>query len=198
MGNIKEGKLLYHLTKTSNLDSIIENGLMPRRRVSEQSVPFADVADPNIISKRTLLNLQDFVPFHFHPYSAFDVAVKRRYGKGEFIYICILREKAKYNKYKILPIHPLSPTGRITLYEYDEGFKLIDWDTMHTPGNEERYKKHVKMAECLTNKVIQAKSFQCIYVQSEATRKLVEWKLRNYNINSRPPYVNVGRWFGEN
>lgn len=34
----KTGKLLYHLTKLENLESIIENGLLPRKEVINQIV----------------------------------------------------------------------------------------------------------------------------------------------------------------
>ncbi|QKY70259.1 DarT ssDNA thymidine ADP-ribosyltransferase family protein [Lentibacillus sp. CBA3610] len=194
LGNIKEKKLLYHLTKLSNIDSIIEKGLTPRKLIKNHEILFQDVADPDIISKRTVLDLQEFVPFHFHPYSAFDTAVKSKYSEEEFVYICIHREKARYNKFKILLKHPLT-TEQPKLYDYDEGFELIDWDTMHTMGNETDYKKHVKMAECLTSKVIPAKHFQCIYVKNDNTKQLVEEKLQVHKISARPPYVNIGEWF---
>lgn len=194
MGKIKKKKLLYHLTKLSNMDSIIEKGLAPRKLISDHEILFQDVADPDIISKRTLLGLQEYVPFHFHPYSAFDKAVKSRYSDEEFVYICILREGARDNNFKILPMHPLT-AEQPKLYDYDEGFKLIDWDTMHTLGNETEYKKHVKMAECLTHKVIPAKFFQCIYVKDEKTKQLIHEKLRDHKIITPPPYVNIGKWF---
>ena len=44
--------LLYHLTKLSNLESIIEHGMLPRRKVIEQGLGFEDIADAKIISKR--------------------------------------------------------------------------------------------------------------------------------------------------
>lgn len=45
------------------------------------------------------------------------------------IYLCFDRELAKLNHFKILPIHPLS-LDECVLYEYDEGFQKIDWDTL--------------------------------------------------------------------
>lgn len=46
--NIKEGKLLYHLTHIDNLDSIIKNGLLPRTRVIENDLLCTDVANEDI------------------------------------------------------------------------------------------------------------------------------------------------------
>ena len=54
---IKYGKLLYHLTKLSNLDSIIENGLVSRKILEDKAVTFADVADHDIMDKRKRFGL---------------------------------------------------------------------------------------------------------------------------------------------
>ncbi len=42
---VKEGKLLYHLTRLSNLDSIIEHGLVSRKLVKDNGVRFSDIAN---------------------------------------------------------------------------------------------------------------------------------------------------------
>ncbi|CAM3309750.1 DarT ssDNA thymidine ADP-ribosyltransferase family protein [Filibacter tadaridae] len=194
MGNIKEGKLLYHLTRLSNLDSIIEHGLVSRKLVKDNDVQFFDIADQKIITKRTELGLDEFTPFHFHPYSSFDVAVKSTYADEEFIYICIRRGLAKDNNFKILPRHPLNDEENFQLYDYDEGFEAIDWETMHTLGTEDRYTKNVKMAECLTPLIVPAKLFHCIYVRNEEIRSLVKEKLQSKGITKTPPFVDIGHW----
>lgn len=194
MSSIKEKKLLYHLTRLSNLDSIIEHGLVSRKLVKNNDVKFFDIADQEIISKRTNLGLDEYTPFHFHPYSSFDVAVKNTYSNEEFIYICIQRDLAKSKNFKILPRHPLNTEKNFQLYDYEEGFKAIDWDTMHTTGTENPYVKSVKMAECLTQQILPAEFFHCIYVKSEETRVAVKRKLESKGIISTPPYVSVGRW----
>ena len=50
IGNIKTGKLLYHLTRLSNLGSILKNGLVSRKLVEDNDVHFFDVADQEIIT----------------------------------------------------------------------------------------------------------------------------------------------------
>ena len=52
MGKIREGKLLYHLTQLSNLDSIISHGLVPRSVLEQHGAFFSDVADSEIMRKR--------------------------------------------------------------------------------------------------------------------------------------------------
>ena len=75
--NTRNKKLLYHLTELDNMNSIIEYGLMSRADIKNKKLKYHDVADQAIIGKREELGLDKYVPFHFHPYSAFDVAVKK-------------------------------------------------------------------------------------------------------------------------
>lgn len=192
INNIRRGKLLYHLTELENLPSIIEHGLLPRKYAKQ--FKFKDVANQEIIEKRSKFNLDEYTPFHFHPYSAFDVAVKSEHKDDNLIYICIRREVARANGFKILPKHLLS-ISECTLYEYDEGFNKIDWEAMQTPGNENEYVKHVKMAECITDLMIPVDGFASIYVKDDETKELVESLLNKNDVDFPPPFVNVQKWF---
>lgn len=195
--NAKNGKLLYHLTEFRNLQSIIENGLIPRKVLHENTVKFGDIANPEIITKREKLGLDEYVPFHFHPYSAFDTAVKRQYAAEEMIYICIRRELARMNNFKVLPKHPLS-LEECELYDYEEGVRRIDWDTLMEVGRTDEEAKHIKMAECLSEYVIPVRYFQCIYVSSDTMKKAAEDILHRNEVVFPPPFVNVmPQWFGK-
>lgn len=77
--------------------------------------------------------MDEYIPFHFHPYSAFDVAVKKTHAGEEMIYICITRSLARYNNFRILPKHPLA-LEECQLYDYDKGFEMIDWDILTRVG----------------------------------------------------------------
>ena len=193
--NVKSGKLLYHLTELKNLESIIRFGLVPRKVLLENTVTFEDIANPEIIVKRERLGLDEYIPFHFHPYTAFDLAVKKQHANDEMMYICIRRELARRNNFKVLPKHPLSLED-CQLYDYEEGFKRIDWDTMAKVGLTDPDSKQTKMAECLSAKVIPVDCFQCFYVPSEQSKEFAENTLRAYGIEFPPPFVNVmPQWF---
>lgn len=192
---VRNKKLLYHLTRVDNMEAIIDRGLLPRKYLLEQNMPFGDVADPEIIRKRKMLNLDKYTPFHFHPYSAFDVAVKNTYPTDIFVYICIKRALADFNDFKILPRHPLSQQD-FELYNYKEGINAIDWDTMEKTGTTDEYARNVKMAECLTEKCIPADLFQCVYVPDEEIKIYVEALFKKKGITEQPPYVDVQpKWF---
>lgn len=191
MGKIEDGKLLYHLTKLSNLDSIIKNGLVSRKLLLEHGAFFEDVADPEIMEKRTRFGLDKYIPFHFHPYSSFDVAVKKTYSRDEFIYICLQRSLAEFNKFLILPKHPLS-IEEVQLLEYNEGMQRIDWNAMEKSSTESEYIKNVRMAECLTEKIVPLNCFHSIAVRNKEAKRLVEEKIAR--VDGHKLYVNIQPW----
>lgn len=191
MGKIRNGKLFYHLTKLSNLDSIIENGLVSRRILESHRVAFGDVANSQIMSKRKEFGLDHYVPFHFHPYSSFDVIVKNTYSNDEFIYICIYRSLARDNKFLILPRHPLS-IEEVRLLSFDDGMNEIDWDAMESSSTASEYCKNVRMAECLTDKIVPVDCFQSIAVRNQDVKEIVEEKLQG--VSGLKPYVNIQPW----
>lgn len=194
----KTQKLLYHLTQVDNFQSIVHNGLLPRRIIVENRIPFSDVADTGIIDKRSEYDLDCFIPFHFHPYSAFDVAVKNKYDAHRMLYMCITRSLAREKAFKVLPKHPLS-LDECVLYEYDEGFDLIDWDTLTTKNLHTDYAREVKMAECLTNLAIPIEWFSQLYVPSQNVKdELIE--IMNYEgvpVDDQPNINVLSVWFGD-
>ncbi|ARE09955.1 hypothetical protein UC317_1850 [Lactococcus lactis subsp. lactis] len=175
----KNKKLLYHLTRAENLDNIFKYGLLSRNEV--ESLGFIDVANPNIIMKRNVQNLNSYIPFHFQPSSAFDADVKYKFRGENFVYITIKRSYAEQMGFKIIPSHPLNPDCDI--YDYSEGFQKIDWEAMDTKKEEfpddetKEYGKQVKMAECLSETQIPVEAFWKIYCPKE---DLVHYKER-YN-----------------
>ena len=190
--NAKMMKQLFHLTPLNNMESIIKNGLKPRNLLQNNQEAFKDIADPEIIDKRSCQQLGDFIPFHFHPYSAFDFAVKNRYPDIKFVYITIKRDFARYSGFKVIPSHPLSDIGQsLALFDYDEGFDMIDWSAVAISGNSDSNVKSAKMAECLANRTIPATLFQNVYVPDLETEGYVKGLFQANGITEQPPYVNI-------
>lgn len=192
--NEKKGKLLYHLTDFTNLESIIKNGLLPRYNLmNNKSLNFEDVADQEIIDFRRHVELDKYVPFHFFVKNPFDGKVQKNYPLVNFIYICITRNLAKKNNFNIIPQHPKSMTV-FQLYDYDEGFDIIDWDTLESRDYSNHYCKNVCMAECVGKYRIKPNHFHSIVVKNEDTKKQVKSLLNKYNITD--VYININpEWF---
>lgn len=197
LNNAKDGRLLYHLTELSNLPSILEKGLQSRRALEDARVAFEDVADHQILAGRHGFGLEKYIPFHFHPYSAFDKAVQNSHREEVMIYICLHRDYAKERGFKILPRHPLAGQNEnVYLYDYEEGFRLIDWDILMEVGSQAVDAKNIKMAECLSDSAVPAKDFHSIAVSCEENRIMVENIMQESEINYPPPYINIcPRWF---
>lgn len=184
---IKEGKLLYHITKLKNLNSIIQHGLLCRKDLQKKQMLFSDIADQNIIEERKDLN--EYIPFHFHPDTPFDVAVKNNY-KDSFVYICIKREYARKNGFLICTSHPLNKKN--TLFSYDDGMKEIDWEIMETLESSFSYDPQVRMAECLSKYAIPIEDVHEIGVKNEDDKYIVMKMFENI---ASAPYINVRKWF---
>jgi len=173
--NIRGKKLLYHLTHINNLDSIIENGLLSRNQAIQRGLLNKDIANHDILESRQLNHLDDYVLFHFSPYTAFDNAVRYEHGAENFVYITVYRRYAEENGFQIVPRHPLN--GEFELCDYNEGMNIIDWETMERRMNEiaptnQGYAKEVKMAECISSEPILLQNFAYIYCNERYTEDL--------------------------
>lgn len=174
--DIRNQKQIYHLTHIGNLRSIIKNGLLPRKQVIENDLLCTDVANEDILERRSINDLDSYIPFHFYPNTAFDNAVRYQYGAENFVYITYWRDRARQNGFKIVPRHPLN--GDFQIYEYDEGVELIDWDVLNRPmsefmdGDSCNYAKEVKMAECLYGGPISIDEVAYIYCNESRVKEL--------------------------
>lgn len=183
--DIKEQKLIYHITDLINLDSILSEGIKPRYELTR----FSDVADPEILEKRKRFKLDEKVPFHFFANNPFDGGVVKANPTTNFVIIGVLRSYSKAQNWKIIPRHPLA-NGTITLMSYDEGLENIDWTVMNERDYNDANCKSVCMAECLAPGVVSANHIYTIYVKTDACEMKVNQMVSKYklgiHVNKRP------------
>lgn len=187
---IEDLQSIYHLTSIRNLPSIIHDGLLSRVSLQEKQIAYTDIANEDILSKRTKKGLDQCVPFHFHTHTEFDVAVqKQRRLEGPYIYLAVNRSVARDKKFKIILRHPISSGSEIKILEYDEGFSQIDWDVMNTPkGNppNPNYDGHVRMAECISPYCdVPFEDIYTIFVPNEDVKNQVELLVKSYSTQVR-------------
>ncbi len=189
--SIKGKKLLYHLTSLGNVDSILTNGLCSRNSIQQ----FVDVGEPDIIRFRKNKGLNDYVPFHFFFGNPFDGAVlkDKTHGDKDFVYICIYRSDAEKQNFKIIPMHPRSMKP-LQLYDYSEGFNLIEWDKMEVRDYSDQECKHLCMAECLSQNTIPSSLFFCIYVQNQETKDFINFKYKEIHGQEPSFYINIEQY----
>lgn len=177
MPDIREQKLLYHLTSIENLSSIFQSGLRPRAQLDA----FADVADAEILRKRQTLQLEQYVPFHWFAANPFDGSVQRTRPGSQFVVITVHRSFAVRNHWKVIPRHPLA-NDVIQLFDYAEGFEAIDWDVMNARDYQDPGCKSICMAECLSPDVVSPQDFFKIFVSNAQTEASCEAKMREAGV----------------
>lgn len=178
----KDQVFIYHLTAIRNLESILENGLLSRKRIQKKKLNYCDVANPEIIEKRMGSNLENFVPFHWRSKTPFAGDVMKRNKDTDFCYILIRRTVAKDNDFKVVPTHPLH--GVPEVLDYITGFNKINWDLMDTKAYSNEECKETSMAECLAPKVVNPKIFDFICVKNTDSRS----KVYNIILRSNLPH----------
>ena len=181
--DIKVQSLLYHLTDIDNLESILTQGLKPRRSLKE----FSDVADAEILESRRILDLDNMVPFHFFARNPFDGRVQEDNPNKDFVLIAVHRALARSSNWKVIPCHPLANSA-IQLLDYQDGMNAINWDAMNARNYHDDLSKSVGMAECLAPNTVDPKCFHTIFVRTEALKLKV---IKLVSMTQCTAYINV-------
>ncbi|WP_093429200.1 DarT ssDNA thymidine ADP-ribosyltransferase family protein [Thiohalospira halophila] len=168
MPSIKDQKLLYHLTSLANVGAILDSGLQPRAALDN----FRDVADAEILAGRGEHDLDGYVPFHWFSRNPFDGRVQNDQPHEDFVLVTVHRTLAEERNWKIIPSHPLGRQG-FEIYDYQEGFEIIDWDLMDLRDYHDPDCKSVCVAECLSPEPVSVSDFFKIFVSTEQVRDLV-------------------------
>ena len=192
---IKNKKYICHLTALTNLESIVNRGLLPRNQLQEGQ--FVDTANHDILQGRTQFHLGDFVPFHFDYHTAYDTSVKKTHRDIEFIYLCVNRSNASKMGFLVLPIHPTS-TNAVSPLPYDKGFDAIDWNTMEMNKgkcNDENYRNQVRMAECIHKGTLNISDIDFIICRTDKIKNKIIGIFNKYQLQNRPGIMVNANFF---
>lgn len=168
MADIASQKLLYHLTPLKNVHGILKVGLKPRSEL----VNFEDVADSEILKKRQVFGLENYVPFHWFSRNPFDGGIQSNHRDDYFVIFSVYRSLAREQGWKVIPRHPLA-NDSIRLLDYDQGIGAIDWETMNRRDYHDAYCKSVCMAECLSPRTVPITDIFKIFVPDNIVEKFV-------------------------
>ncbi|MCZ4337876.1 DarT ssDNA thymidine ADP-ribosyltransferase family protein [Shewanella colwelliana] len=180
--DIKQQKLIYHMTDMRNLDSILCEGIKPR----SQLTGFSDVADHEILAKRKRFRLDEKVPFHFFVNNPFDGGVVKAHPTKTFVILGISRAHSQAQNWEVIPRHPLANEA-ISLMTYDEGMEAIDWVAMNKRDYSDANSKSVCMAECLAPGIVDASHIHSIFVKTDACEERVTQMVNRFKLGA---YVN--------
>lgn len=176
MEGAQQKKLLYHLTDLDNLPSIAAGGLRSRRSLAASADRFVDHGDPEILAGRSQFDLDCYVPFHFIHKSPFDYAVVRRSPARRYVLIAVRRDFAAASGWRICPKHPLTDSEPPMVLDWARGFGQVDWDQMDKRPRDYDSDRECKlscMAEALSPVAVPVSRWQCVYVATDHTSRLV-------------------------
>lgn len=180
----KDGKLLWHLTPLTNLESIFQNGLLSRKKLAEMKEDFIDIADHEILDCRSKFGLEHYIPFHFMQKTPFAGIVMKKNSDEEFVYLTLHRATARSNNFKIITKHPLNE-GAEFYNNYDEGMVAINWELMEDANRNYAIHevKETCMAECVCHfEEIHISNFHCIYTKNKAVEEVVKSLASQYGV----------------
>lgn len=190
MAKVQEGKLLYHVTALENMESILTEGILSRVAVKNKNILQKDIADLEIIQKRESLDILQYVPFHFFEKTPFTGTVFNDHTDTTFCTITIHRDFARRKNFKICTAHPLSRNPEAEVFDYEEGFAAIDWESLEKRDYHDERSKNVCMAECLAISPVKPKDFHSIYVPTEGIRNKIE-ELANKILGQYFFHINI-------
>lgn len=170
------------MTPLKNLKGILKEGLKPRSQLDS----FEDIADPEILKKRSTYDLENFVPFHWFTRNPFDGGVQEAKPDEYFVLFTVERALAQTQKWKVIPRHPLAHDS-IELMDYAEGFAAIDWQAMNLRNYHDSYSKSVCMAECLSPTIVPVTNFFKVFVPDAKVENYVQKQCSNLSIQ-----LNIG------
>lgn len=172
--SIKDGKLLYHLTSLENAKEILKSGLKTRKTLLLNKEIFDDTADKNILISRSLMDLDEYVPFHFFIKTPYCGSVMINNPDIEFVYITIKRNFFENNPNAyIIPSHPLSSLNT-ELLSYKKGFDKIDWELVEKRDYSDLECKEACMCEALHKGDVNVECIHSITVKTEEAKKTLE------------------------
>ena len=177
MPDIREQRLIYHLTSLENMPGILESGLLPRAHLQG----FEDVADQEIIEGRRVHRLENYVPFHWFARNPFDGRVQTdRFGE-DFALISVHRSVAQHENWKVIPRHPLANV-ELQLLDYRPGFDAIDWKVMNIRDYHDPECKSICMAECLSPGPVPVSKFFKIYAPNDVVSEEILEMIDDLNL----------------
>lgn len=164
-----QGKLLYHLSRLTNFESIARRGLLSRDDLVAHGLAFDDVADPAILAKRERHRLASYVPFHFFPRNPFDYSVCRTHPDEPMALFGVQRARAQERGWMIVPRHPLADDahGPGEPLPWSQGYLAIDWALLDRENRDysDRECKVACMAEALSPTPVPLELVTRIYVK---------------------------------
>lgn len=169
-------RFIYHMTHKSNLQNILQNGLLSHNSAYSQNFTKTDISDIDVNSRRG--KVHDFVPFYFNPKNP--MLYKRKNIQNDIIILGIDRTILK-SDFKFTDGNAASNSTKF----YSEVIDLakLNWSII----NSEYWSgfidgKRIRCSEILIPNEVKTGSIKKIFCHNSDTEKYVKSKLGCFEI----------------
>lgn len=211
------GRYFYHFTHISNIDSIIENGLLSTNEKYSKSIGHTDLANEDIQTRRSQMDvpcspfgkIHDYVPFYFTTRNPMLLGVLHRKNIDQqlivFIAISIdklLEENVIFTDASANKAYPPN------FYNAPESLEQLNWDLIDSSkwGRGIEQELNHRMAEVLVHKKVPVEWIDSFIVYNDICKKeikriFLKHGLKEPNIAYQPfksKYFYFTKFFMEN
>lgn len=169
-------RFIYHMTHKSNLQNILQNGLLSHNSAHSQNFTKTDISDIDVNSRRG--KVHDFVPFYFNPKNP--MLYKRKNIQTDIIILCIDRIILK-SDFKFTDGNAASNSTKF--YSEVKDLAKLNWSIINSEYWSDFIDgKRIRCSEILIPNEVKTGNIKKIYCCNSETEEYVKSKLGGFKI----------------
>jgi hypothetical protein len=180
---------LFHLTHLDNMPGIAQRGLLCRKRMLEEGIPYVDLSDPGCQSRRTAraldgrhLDLHRFVPLFLNPRNPMLFRLIRSLqesGQGGALAILEISGDPALWHTSLLADGIASSADTRLFHASEPALEALDWSAIDNPSwaDAPREQKRKTMAEVLVNRTLAPRHIRKVWVQKPSALQSLAQRL---------------------
>lgn len=169
---------LYHMTHKSNLENILQNGLLSHNTAHSRGLTKTDISDERVNRRRNAVH--EFVPFYFNPKNP--MLYKRKNMQSEIIILCIDRNLLQTDL-KFTDGNAASSSTKF--YSNTKDLEKLNWSIINSEYWSDFIDgKRIRCSEILIPKEVKTSSIKKIFCFNSATEDYVKNKVEGFEITA--------------
>jgi tetratricopeptide (TPR) repeat protein len=167
---------LYHMTHKSNLENILQNGLLSHNTAHSRGLTKTDISDERVNRRRD--RVHNFVPFYFNPKNP--MLYKRKNIQSEIIILCVDRNLLQANL-KFTDGNAASSSTKF--YSNIKDLEKLNWSIINSEYWSDFIDgKRIRCSEILIPNEVKTGSIKKIFCFNSETEDYVKNKVGGFEI----------------
>lgn len=167
---------LYHMTHKSNLENILQNGLLSHNTAHSRGLTKTDISDERVNRRRD--RVHNFVPFYFNPKNP--MLYKRKNMQSEIIILCIDRNLLQTDL-KFTDGNAASSSTKF--YSSIKDLEKLNWSIINSEYWSDFIDgKRIRCSEILISNEVKTSSIKKIFCFNSETESYVKNKVGGFEI----------------